>query len=118
MATKKNFNRYEVRIHGGTEGRIGLLMCYKGNSFVGRIDFYPDGAHFPQDYLWHPNPIGEYIVLNMPMSRFESVLSTVRFEKPLQLYIDVNRGTGAFTKGYGYLTTSKKEPVGEEEGIP
>ena len=93
-------------------------MCYSGTSFVGRIDFYPDGAALPQDYLWHPNPTGEYVVLHMPMSRFESVTSTMRTEKPLQLYIDVNRGNGTATQGHGYLTPSEKEPVGEEEGTP
>lgn len=51
----------------------------------------------------------------MPLPAF---LSTVRQEKPLHLYINVDRGTGATTRGNGYLTTSEKEPVGEEEAIP
>jgi hypothetical protein len=86
-----------------------------GSAFVGRIDFYPDGFKMPEDHLWHPQGPGEYIVLQMPMSRFEAVMQTVRFEKPLQLYINVDRGIGAITKGLGYLTTSDKEPTGEEE---
>ena len=118
MATTNGFDKYVVRISGGNEGRAGLLLCYSGNSFIGRIDFYPDGATMPQDYLWHPNPTREYVVLHMRMSRFESVMSTVRVEKPLHLYIDVNRGIGAFTRGHGFLATTEKEPVGEEEGAP
>ncbi len=118
MATQKPFDRYEVKINGGNAGRVGLLMCYAGDAFIGRIDFYPDDTALVPDYLWHPTSIGEYVVLQMPMSRFESVLSTVRFEKPLQLYIDVNRGAGASTQGHGYLATSEKEPVGEQEGTP
>ena len=118
MATKKSFDHYSIRMHGGNNGRVGLLMCYKGQSFVGRIDFYPDGSALPQDYLWHPSTTGEYVVLHMPMNRFETVSTIVRVEKPLHLYIDVNRGTGAATQGHGYLTTSEKEPVGEEEGTP
>jgi len=118
MATTKGFDKYVIRISGGNEGRVGLLLCYGGNSFVGRIDFYPEGASIPQDYLWHPTSIGEYVVLHMPMSRFESVMSTVRIEKPLHLYINVNRGTGATTYGQGHLATTEKEPVGEEEGTP
>lgn len=118
MATTNRFDKYVVRISGGNEGRVGLLLCYSGNSFVGRIDFYPDGATMTQDYLWHPNPVREYVVLHMPMSRFELVMSTVRVEKPLHLYIDVNRGIGAFTRGHGFLATTEKEPVGEEEGTP
>ena len=118
MATGNGFDKYVVRISGGNEGRVGLLLCYKGNSFVGRIDFYPDGTAMPQDYLWHPTSTGEYVVLHMPMSRFDSVMSTVRLEKPLHLYIDVNRGIGAYTSGHGHLATTEKEPTGEEEGTP
>ena len=51
MSTTNGFDKYVVRISGGNEGRVGLLLCYSGNSFVGRIDFYPDGATMPQDYL-------------------------------------------------------------------
>jgi hypothetical protein len=118
MATQKAFDRYEIKIYGGNAERVGLLQCFAGESFVGNIEFYPDSATLPQDYLWHPNGIGEWVCLFMPMSRFESVLSTVRFEKPLQLYIDVNRGIGARTPGQGYLTTGEREPVGEQEGVP
>ncbi|WP_158860083.1 hypothetical protein [Lunatibacter salilacus] len=117
MPTTKIFNKYVVKISGGNDGRVALLSCYIDNSFVGRIDFFPEGTTLTKDYLWHPNPFGEYIVLHMPMSRFESVINTVRYEKPLILYISVNRGNGASTQGSGYLATSEKEPVGEQEGI-
>ena len=116
MATTKGFDKYTIRVTGGNSGRVALLLCYSGNSFVGRIDFYPEGASLPNDYLWHPNPVSDYVVLHMPMNRFESVMSIVRNEKPLNLYINVNRGTGASTPGSGYLATTDKEPVGEEEG--
>jgi hypothetical protein len=65
-----------LRIYGSTEGRIALILCYNGTAFVGRIDFYPGGTSLPQDCLWHPNPVSEYIDLHMPMSRFDSILST------------------------------------------
>lgn len=116
MSTTKSFDKYILRVLGGNSGRIGLLLCYSGNSFVGRIDFYPDGTSLPQDYLWQPSSL-EYVVLHMPMSRFETVMSIVRNEKPLNLYINVNRGSGSTTKGSGYLATTDKEPVGEEEGM-
>jgi len=45
-------------------------------------------------------------------------MSTVRFEKPLHQYIDVNRRIGASTRGHGHLATTEKEPIGEEEGTP
>ena len=118
MATINGFDEYVVRVYGGNKGRLGLLLCYSGNIFVGRIDFFPDDITMPKDYLWHPFPTGEYVVLHMPMSRFESVMSTVRNEKPLHLYISVDRGDGDSTYGYGHLSTTEKEPVGEEEGTP
>jgi hypothetical protein len=118
MATMNAFDGYTVRIHGGATGRVALVLCHNSSAFVGRIDFYPDGLDLPQDYLWHPTPSGEYVVLHMPMSRFEAVMSTVRQETPLHLYIDVNRGIGASTQGHGHLATTEKEPVGEEEGTP
>jgi hypothetical protein len=76
-------------------------LCYNGSAFAGRIDFFPDGESLTQDYLWHPTPSAKYVVLHMPMSRFEAVMSTIRQEKPLHLYIDVNRGIGASTSGHG-----------------
>jgi len=118
MSTNNGSNNYKLRIYGGNKGRIGLLLCYKDNSFAGRIDFYPNGATLPQDYLWHPGSIGEYVVLHMPIDQFDSIMSIAREEKPLHLYINVNRGIGASTNGYGYLTTTDKEPIGEEEGTP
>ena len=118
MATTNAFDSYKLRIHGGVTGRVALVLCYKSSAFVGRVDFYPDGVDLPQDYLWHPTSTREYVVLHMPMNRFEHVISTVRHEEPLHLYIDVNRGIGAVTHGHGHLATTDKEPVGEEEGIP
>lgn len=116
MATINSFDRYTVRVYGGETGRVGIVLCYNGPIFAGRIDFYPDDATLPEDYLWHPNPVQEYVVLHMPWSRFDSVVSLVREEGPLHLHITANRGSGAVTHGTGHLATTDKEPVGEEEG--
>lgn len=118
MATTNAFNNYKLRINGGLEGRIGLVLCYEGSSFVGRIDFYPDGTDLPEDYLWHPTHSGEYVVLHMPFNRFEAIMSILRQEEPLHLYINVSPGIGASTRGHGNLATTDREPVGEEEGTP
>jgi len=117
MTTTKAFDSYEMQIAGGNSGRVGLVMCYQGASFVGRIDFYPDGATLSSDHLWHPSSRAvTYVVLQMPMSRFEVVAATLRQEKPLQLYIDVDAGFGAATNGRGCLKTGTREPVGEFTG--
>ncbi|MCZ6680562.1 MAG: hypothetical protein O7E52_25300 [Candidatus Poribacteria bacterium] len=118
METINAFDHYSVQIYGGTTGRLALLLCYKADAVVGRIEFYPDGADLPLDYLWHPTPSAVYVVLHMPIGRFEAVMSTVRNEKPLHLYINVDSGSGEFTQGTGYLATTEQEPVGEEERAP
>ena len=97
--------------------RVALLICYQGANFVGRIDFIADGSPLDSDYLWHPSsPSITYIVLNMPASRFAVVADTVRQEKPLQLYIDVDASSGSTTDGHGYLVTGDREPIGELAG--
>jgi hypothetical protein len=62
---------------------------------------------FPENYLWHPNAFDHLVVLHMPMSKFEFVMSMVRLEKPLNLYTEANQG-GIATYGKGYLTTRSK----------
>jgi len=118
MPTTNAFDSYTARLYGGSSDRTGIVLCYQGSSFVGRIDFYRPGVTLPDDYLWHPGGTGDYIVLNMRIRRFSDVMDLVRNEEPLQLYIDVERESGASTSGHGYLETSDSEPVGEEEGGP
>ncbi|MGK3967461.1 hypothetical protein WMF38_25215 [Sorangium sp. So ce118] len=117
MATTKSFDSYEIQVSGGNSGRVALIMCYQGSTFVGRIDFHPDGAALSSDYLWHPTaPSTTYIVLQMPVSRFAIVADTLRQEAPLKLYINVDYGGGASTNGQGYLATGAREPIGELAG--
>ncbi len=54
----------------------------------------------------------------MSMSRFETVMSTDRQEKPMVLSINVNSGAGSSTRGQGHPAISDRESVGEEEGAP
>jgi hypothetical protein len=117
MSTTKAFDSYDMQINGGNSGRVALILCYQAGGFVGRIDFYPDNEALPSDFLWHPaNPTVTYIVLSMPVSRFDVVANTLRQEKPLRLFIDVDAGSGALTDGNGYLATAQHEPIGELAG--
>ncbi len=118
MGTIKPFDGYKIRIYGGDSGRAAFVACYSDHHYVGLINFYPDGAALPDDYLWHPTPTDEYVILHMPASRLDAVLSTLRQERPLYLSINANRGAGTATSGMGFPSTSDKEPVGEEEGTP
>lgn len=117
MVTKA-FDQYRVYIYGygGPRGRamVAELYCYSPTGgTVGQIRFYPDGAEIPRDSL-ESRRGSEYIVLNMPMSRFEAIMSTIRQERPLHLGIDGDSHLGRI-EGQGYLATTEHEPVGEEE---
>jgi hypothetical protein len=123
MAVNKPFNRYILYMFGTlTNNVIARLYCYQDNVWAGRIDFYADGVYLPVDYLHHPNPRTQGIILNMPMSRLEEVMATVRQEEPLRLWINFDPDPPPATTtrrvgGYGLLATSM-EPVGEEESGP
>lgn len=117
MAITRGFNRYEVKILGGDAGRVALILCYDNDIAVGRIDFYPDTEKIPDDYLWYPNKDHEYIILHMPLSRFDMIMSIVKERSPLYLYINAEReNQGIGSHGTGYLSTSAKDPEGESEG--
>lgn len=122
----RTFNTYDVRILGGSGKLCAILSCYNYNSYSGNIRFYADGVNLPPDYLIDPK-IGEikvpnqeeWIMLSMPMSRFEAIMSTVRLESPLclQINFDKKSKTGWATEGTGHIATTEKELVGEEEGL-
>lgn len=118
MATRKSFDNYIIKMLGGNKGRIALILCYQGKSYIGRIDFYPDGEKLPDDYLWTPKPSNEHIIIHMPISRFEAVLSFIRNEKNLYMKIDVMRKKGVGIHGQGALINSDRDPTTEEEGTP
>jgi hypothetical protein len=50
MATTKDFDSYDMQVSGGTTGRVALILCYKENSFVGRVDFQADGTALSSDF--------------------------------------------------------------------
>ncbi len=116
MITMKGFNKHILRISGGNKGRIALIVCYDDKSFIGRIDFYPDNEELPDDYLWHPKSSEGHIILHMPVSRLETVLSIIKSEPKMFLHIDVKKDEGIGKHGDGYLSTTDKEPVSKEEG--
>lgn len=109
----RHFDEYRLRIYGTLVSSVGArLWCYDKDGLVGRIDFYPDGVRLPMDRL--DDPEKRTILLNMPMSRFDAVMDTVRLEKPLWLLL--NYGIPTPGSDWGMLG-SDMEPVGEEETI-
>ena len=112
----KPFNRYTLEIWASVnQGIAAQILCYQGSRFIGRIDFYTNRP-LPQSYLWHPNgpsdPNQIYLVLAMPVARFEAVEEILRTEKPFGLELwPIGQMFGAFTDGYGGVLRSLDEEL-------
>lgn len=104
MATvKKDFDSYRIWYYSGHPYEA-LIYCYQGTSYVGRIVFFKDGAPVPDNANYASGPSIHY-----SLTRFDDVVSILRYEKPLYLFLNLDNLIGT-------LATEEKEPVGEEEG--
>ncbi|MGH9224693.1 MAG: hypothetical protein ACRD2W_13155 [Acidimicrobiales bacterium] len=80
-----------------------MVYCYRSTAYVGRIVFFNDGAALP------PNANLNGPSIHFPISRFGDIIDTLRTEKPLYLFLNLENLVGS-------LGTADFEPVGEEEG--
>jgi hypothetical protein len=81
-----------------------MIECYRGSQYVGRIIFYPDGDV----------PMSGEASLHYPFSRFDDVVTMLRYEKPLYLWWD-SYPEGGEEVIFGMISTSEQEPTGEQE---
>ena len=103
MATiQADFDTYKYWYYSGHPYEA-LIYCYKATAYVGRIVFFKDGASIP------PNANLSGPSIHYPISRFAHVIDTLRMEKPLYLFLNLDNNIGM-------VATSDFEPVGEEEG--
>ena len=103
MATiSASFDGYQIWYYSGFSMEA-LIHVYKGAEFVGEILFYKDGSVIP------PNASTPEPSIHYPLSRFNDVINILREEKPLYLFLNVNKMIGS-------LATAEIEPAGEEEG--
>jgi hypothetical protein len=107
---QKNFTTYVVYYISGSSPAIGIAQdaeidCFAENGVrAGAIYFYPDSVHLPEN-LYTVNGI----YLHYSLNRFADVMTMLKEEKPLYLYLDtINKS--------GYIGTNK-EPIGEQEGV-
>ena len=110
MATFTNgFDTYQSFYYSGPSSFLAVIQVYQAGVFGGRIGFYPDGGPvIPNTTI---APFGVQVpAINYPISRFNDVILTLRYEKPLYVFFD----NGSLI---GYLGTSQNEPVGEQEGV-
>lgn len=104
MATvKKDFDSYKIWYYS-RHGYEALVYCYQGGVYVGRIVFFPDEGALPPNVNYASGPSIHY-----PLSRFNDVISILRYEKPLYLFLNLDNLIG-------FVATQDLEPTGEEEG--
>src|SRR5579864_2756347 len=117
----KPFNKYTLDIWSSVnDGVAAQILCYQDKAFVGRLDFYVN-EKLPVSYLWHPNGTSDpnqiYLVLAMPIERFEAIEEILRTENPFGLELwPEGEMTGATTDGYGgELRSLAEETVGQDQ---
>lgn len=106
----RTFTEYCVYYITGSSPTIGLpqdaeIDCFNENmERAGIIYFFPDNVSLPanQDTV-------NGIYLYYHTSRFSDVMTMLKEEKPLYLYLDTISSSG-------YIGTGN-EPVGEQEGV-
>ena len=103
MATvQKNFDAYKIWYYSGHPYEA-LVYCYQTGAYVGRIVFFKDGASIPPNANFASGPSIHY-----PLSRFNDVITMLRHEKPLYLFLNLDNLIGT-------VATNDLEPTGEEE---
>jgi len=96
------FDSYRLAYYAlGKYPRV-TIWCFKGNVQVGQIEFRE------QSVLGAPllSTVGP--VLFYPLEQFNDIITILRYEKPLYLYLWPNLEQGG-------VSTSEQEPVGEQE---
>jgi hypothetical protein len=104
------FDEYRLKYgQSETDETAALLACYKDSALVGLIQFVREEREVSAHKLVREDPESQEIpLLRFSISRFNDVITTMRYEKPL--YIEIDDETL-----YGGIRTTM-EPVGEEEG--
>ncbi|HMK54264.1 MAG TPA: hypothetical protein VK444_05725 [Methanobacteriaceae archaeon] len=104
------FDRYTINYTAGkalqSKESGADIVCFNGNNFIGLLRFFSDSTIIPDNQRLSDGTIYLYY----EMSRFNDVMTLIRYEKPLFLAINAD------TK-YGYIGCGQLEPVGEQEGV-
>jgi hypothetical protein len=80
------------------------ITCISGSSAVGVLRFIKDGVALPAN-VGGPAP-----TVHFPVSQFNDVVATLRYEKPLAFNFTDSSGVGT-------VGTATREPVGEQEAV-
>lgn len=103
-----NFDSYRIRHDAGplaSQNYVAVIECLAGLAEVVNLIFMKEGITPPQNV----KDVNGVVLLYFPVSRFNDILNTIRYEKPLRCVFN----SDSF---WGYLETNSSEPTGEQEG--
>jgi hypothetical protein len=104
MATvRKDFDSYKVWCYSGFQYEA-LVHCWKGGIPAGEIVFFKDDSPIPSN----ESSSNGLPSIRYPLSRFNDIISILRYEKPFYLFLNLDTLVGI-------VGTAEQEPVGEEE---
>ena len=100
---------------------LAMINCWAGSTFVGRFVFWNKGEVQHSDLAADP---AEGFYLDYEIDKYGEIIGTLRYEKPLHVWISYNESTlhmhgsrNYYNIAAAYIGT-QAEPVGEQEGIP
>jgi len=102
----------------GTKSYINTFRCIgDAGQRVGEIAFYKD--KIPDSYITTKDTFtnGSYFYLNYEIDRYQDIIETFRYEKPINIEIDRGAEKGPnenFIRKADVFT--REEPSGEQEG--
>lgn len=59
----------------------------------------------------------EYFVMNFEIGRFDEIINTLRYEKPIYVYFDYNQADNKILWGCIRTDPNHPEAIGEQEGV-
>jgi hypothetical protein len=106
----KKFDRYAVTYNATkptvTGKFIAEIGCLSDSTPIAWIYFYPDGDSIPSNTV---NSSG-MIQLYYEIKRFNDIITILRYETPLTLWVDPVTGGGGLISGASEL-------IGQQEGV-
>jgi hypothetical protein len=101
---KKAFDSYTLAHQSADFSyEISIGCFFAGSTMMGRIIFFKDNVPLPKNVSLDYGPEIHY-----PLSRYREIMTTLREENPLYIWLDTSTLVGSIT--------TDKEAVGEEEG--
>ncbi len=96
----KDFDQYRLQYYSGQ----AYIECWKGPVCVGNIVFVKETLPLPANKF-----ANNALAIYYPLSRFNDVVTILRYEKPLYLWFNPDNLLGC--------VSTTKEPIGEQERV-